>query len=99
MQQWIRDNTHRLIRFEPIIEIEHPNPPVLHDMCYPIRNAIPSCIRLPEATGANFELRPHYINMLPKFLGNKTEDAYIFISEFEEMEQMRFFGKCLIASF
>ena len=23
--------------------------------------------------------------MLPKFLGNETEDAYIFISEFEEV--------------
>ena len=85
MQQWIRDNTHRLIRFEPIIEMEHPNPPVLQDMGYPIRNAIPSCIRLPETNGISFELRPQYINMLPKFLGNETEDAYIFISEFEEV--------------
>ena len=85
MQQWIRDNTRRLILFEPIIEMAYPNPPVLQDMCYPIRNAIPSCIRLPGTNRINFKFRPHYINMLPKFLGNETEDAYIFISKFEEV--------------
>ena len=83
IQTWVRDNSHRLIRVEPIQEMS--NQPVLQDMCYPTRNAVPSCIRLPEANGANFELRLHYINMLPKFLRNKTEDAYIFISEFEEV--------------
>jgi len=83
MQFWVRDNFHRLIRVEPIQEMA--NQPVLQDICYPTRNAIPSCIRLPEVNGANFELRPHFINMLPKFLGNETEDAYIFISEFEEV--------------
>ena len=80
MQFWVRDNFHRLIRVEPIQEMAIQ--PVLQDMCYPTRNVIPSCIRLPEANGENFELRPHYINMLPKFLRNETEDAYIFISEF-----------------
>jgi len=35
--------------------------------------------------GNNFELKPQFINTLPKFHGLESEDAYFFISEFEEV--------------
>ena len=59
--------------------------PALMDRCYPQRTSHPSCIKLPEATGKNYELKPQFISMLPKFQGKETEDAYIFVSEFEEV--------------
>ena len=62
-------------------EPEH-EPRILKDLCYPVRTAQPSCIRLPQ-TDANFEIKPQIINMLPKF--TEIEDAYIFIREFEEV--------------
>ena len=34
----------------------------------------------------NLKLEPHYIQMLPKFTG--LEDAYLFLSEFEEVCNM-----------
>ncbi|HEX7870904.1 MAG TPA: hypothetical protein VF455_12405 [Chryseobacterium sp.] len=55
----------------------------LRDRCYPFRSAQPSCISLPPVTGNNFELKSHFINMLPRFTG--IEDAYLFIQEFEEV--------------
>ena len=33
----------------------------------------------------NFELKPQFINTLPKFHGLEFEDAYFFIREFEEV--------------
>ena len=33
----------------------------------------------------NYELKLQYIKMLPKFSGLKSDDAYMFISEFEEV--------------
>ena len=55
----------------------------LKDLCYPVGSIQPSCIRLPQPTANNFEIKPKIINMLPKFTG--IEDAYIFIKEFEEV--------------
>jgi len=36
-----------------------------------------------------FELRPHYTEMLPEFMG--LEDAYLFLREFEEVCSMMHF--------
>ena len=38
-----------------------------------------------RASGNNYELKPHYITMLPKFSEMESEDAYMFISGFEEV--------------
>jgi len=38
-----------------------------------------------EATENNYELKPQYITMLPKFSRLEFEDAYMFINEFEEV--------------
>ena len=46
---------------------------------------LPSCILLPEANGNNFELKPQFINTLPRFHGLESEDTYFFICEFEEV--------------
>ena len=61
-----------------------PNQPqILKDLCYPVSSVQPSCIRLPQPTANNFEIKPQIIYMLPKFM--RIEDAYIFIREFEEV--------------
>jgi len=60
-------------------------PTSLQDGFYFIRTSLPSCIRLPKASGNNFELKPQFINTLPKFHGLDSEDAYFFIREFEEV--------------
>ena len=60
----------------------------LQDKFYPIRTSLPSYILLPEANGNNFELKPQYINTLPRFHGLESEDAYFFIPEFEEIYLM-----------
>ena len=57
----------------------------LQDRFYSIRTSLPSCIKLPEANGNNFELKPQFINTLLKFHGLESEDAYFFIREFEEV--------------
>ena len=57
----------------------------LQDMFYPIRTSLLSCIKLPEANGNDFELKPQFINTLPKFHGLESEDAYFFVREFEEV--------------
>jgi len=51
---------------------------------YLIRTSLPSCITLPEANGNNFELKPQFINTLPKFHDLESEDAYFFVRKFEE---------------
>ena len=101
MRNWIRDNTSRLTRVEMDNQnnqnaqvqnnqnaLVQNNPIMLQDRCYPIRSSLPTCIRLPVVNGNNFEIKPHYINMLPKFAGQESEDAYVFISEFEEVCSM-----------
>lgn len=60
-------------------------PLVLIDRYYPPRTANPSGIKLPIVTGGCYELKPEYIMMLLKFFGLKSEDAYMFITEFEEV--------------
>ena len=45
----------------------------------------PFCIRLSEVDGGNFELKPQFINTLPKYHGLESDDAYFFIREFEEV--------------
>ena len=60
----------------------------LQDRFYPIRTSLPSCIKLSEANGNNFELNPQFINTLPKFHGLESEDAYFFVREFEEVRLM-----------
>jgi len=60
-------------------------PPSLQDRFYPIRTSLSSCIQLPDEGVDQFELKPQYINTLPKFHGFKSEDTYFFIREFEEV--------------
>jgi len=38
----------------------------VQDKFYPIRTLLSSCIILPEANGNNFELKPQFINTLPR---------------------------------
>ena len=59
--------------------------PSLQDWFYPIRTSLPSCIQLPDVGDDQFELKPQYINILPKFHGFESDDAYFFIREFEEV--------------
>ena len=86
MQEWIRDlvtfkltkNTSLPLHLEPVMGS-------LQDRFYPIRTSIPSCIKLPKANRNNFELKPQFINTLPKFHGLELEDAYFFVREFENV--------------
>jgi len=57
----------------------------IQDKFYPIRTSLSSCIWLPEANSNNFELKPQFINTLPRFYGLESEDAYFFFREFEEV--------------
>ena len=87
MKVWSRDpTTSRLVRntshaptlpeeLQPIMA----NHISLQDKFYPIRTSLPSYIRLPEANGNNFELKPQLINTLPRFHSLESEDAYFFI--------------------
>jgi len=89
MQEWIRDPlTFRLTRNTSLPS--HPEPVMasLQDMFYPIRTSLPSCIKLPEANGNNYELKPQFINTFPKFHGLESEDAYFFVRKFEEVYLM-----------
>ena len=92
MPVWVRDLTHRLIHIKPkefeMTDEVHNPPLALEARCYPVRLAQPSCIRLPNANGNNFELKSNYIGQLPKFMGLESEDAYWFINEFEEVCSM-----------
>ena len=89
---WSRDpNSSRLTRntsppkkeFKPDPIMTQPTS--LQDRLYLIRTTLPSCIQLLSVGKYNFELKPHFINTLPKFHGLKSEDAYFFIREFEEV--------------
>ena len=60
------------------------NERALNEIFYPPRSTLPSYFNLP-ALGANVNLKlePHYIQMFPKF--TRLEDAYLFLSEFEQV--------------
>ena len=88
MPVWSCDCANRLIRVDlndSTMAAPEPSTPVLMDLCYPQRTSHPSCIKLPAATGDNYELRPQFISILPKFHRLESADAYMFITEFEEV--------------
>jgi len=92
MQVWSRDpNSSRLTRntsppkLEPRPDSVMAQPTSLHDRFYPIRTTHPSCIQFPSVGEHNFKLKPQFINILPKFHGLESEDAYFFIREFEKL--------------
>jgi len=93
MQEWYRDPiSSRLVRNTILTHTPLPttNPSManhvsIQDKFYQIRTSLASCIILPEANGNNFELKPQFINTLPRYHGLESEDAYFFIREFEEV--------------
>ena len=94
---WVRQpKIQRLTRIGPKPEFELENEKMveqnrterpLNEIFFPPCSTVPSCFNLP-ALGANVNLKlePHYIQMLPKF--TELEDAYLFLSEFEEVCNM-----------
>ena len=52
---------------------------------YPMRTSLLSCIQLQSTSDNNCELKPQFINTLPKFHGLESKDAYFFINEFEKV--------------
>jgi len=92
MQVWSKDpNSSRLTKntsppkFEPRPDLVMAQSTSLQDKFYLIRTSFPSCIQLSSVGEHNFELKPQFINTLPKFHGLESEDAYFFIREFEEV--------------
>ena len=86
MPAWNRDSKDRLVSFDSIIPImTDVSTLILLNRCYLLKSFIPSCIKLSTSTENNYELKPQFISMLPKFTGSDSEDVYIFISEFEEV--------------
>jgi len=92
MQVWSRDpNSSRLTRntsppkFEPRPDPVMAQPTSLQDRFYSIKTSLPSCIQLPSVDEYSFELKPQFINTLPKFHDLESEDAYFFIRKFEEV--------------
>ena len=87
MSVWSRDpTTSRLTRniSPPKLDPEKAQTISLQDRFHPIRISLPSCIQFLEADGDTFELKPQFINTLPKYHGLESEDAYFFIREFKE---------------
>jgi len=84
MQEWSRDLvTSRVVRNTPLAHTPPPeiepiiaNHVSLQDKFNLIRTSLPSCILLPEANRNNFELKPQFINTLPRFHGLESEDAF-----------------------
>ena len=86
MRGWARDNSGRLSTINHLSSTssdtntdtdssmveEIPMVPVmsLKDRFYPTRAAPPSCIVHVAPVGNNFELKPNFISMLPKFSGS-----------------------------
>jgi len=93
VQEWSTDpSTSRLVRNTPLAPTPPPefipfmtNQVSLQDKFYLIRTSLPSCFRSLEANDNNFELKPQFINTLPRFYGLESEDANFFIREFEEV--------------
>jgi len=87
MSAWSRDSTGRLVG-EDLNEFKITTTVsqlVLMDRCYPPRSLRPSCIQLRAASKNNYKLKLQYITILLKFSGLESDDAYMFISEFEEV--------------
>ena len=86
MQEWVRDPVSSRLTRNTSLPL-HPELVMvsLQDRFYPNRTSLPSCIKLPEANGNNFELKPQFINTLPKNFGLESEDACFFVREFEEV--------------
>ena len=89
---WSRDpNSSRLTRntslpkFKPRPDSVMAQPTSLQDRFYPIRTTFLSYIQLPSVGEHNFELKPQFINTLPKFYSLESEDAYFFIRELEKV--------------
>ena len=94
MTSWVRDlENQRLVRSEPNPDLELKREPklelgnmaqerTLSDIFHPPRTTLPSYFIMPNlAQNVTFKLKPHYTQMLPKFIG--LEDAYLFLREFE----------------
>jgi len=69
---------------------EQPQPPVrpvprsLNQIFYLPRSTNPSCFQTPDlGENVQFAFSPQYTTMLPKF--SREGDAYLFLSEFEEV--------------
>ena len=68
-------------KFSPIMT----NHVSLKNKFYPIRISLPFCFQLPKTNSNNFELKPKFINTLPRFHGMDSKDAYFFIRGFKEV--------------
>ena len=101
MTGWIRNpENNRPFRSEPNPEIQltpefEPKPRIekmaqersLNNIFYPPRTTLPSCFNLHDlGSNVSFKLRSHYTQMLAKF--TSLEDAYLFLSKFEEVCSM-----------
>ena len=92
MPAWYRDSKGQLVSFVSIIPLDSIIPImtdpistlVILDRCYPSRSSTLSCIILPAASENNYEFKSQFISMLSKFTGSDSEDACMFISEFEK---------------
>ena len=89
---WSRDpNSSRLTRNTLPSKFElRPDPVItqltsLQDRFYPTRTSLLSCIQLSLVGEYNFELKPQFINTLPKFHGLDSEDAYFLKRKFEKI--------------
>ena len=91
MQVWSRDSIiSRLIRTKspPQLNQIMTQPISIEDRFYPIRTSLPSNIQLLEDESKIFEIKPQFINTLPKYHSLESEDAYFFIKKFEEVSLM-----------
>ncbi|KAI9196464.1 hypothetical protein LWI28_024184 [Acer negundo] len=60
----------------------------LMDYSAPFVSTSPSCIVRPPITANHFELKQSFIQMLPSFCGNSTEDPNLHIKEFLEISEI-----------
>jgi hypothetical protein len=58
------------------------NPMALRDHYLPTIYTSPTCLRMPDAIAAHYEIKLNTIQSLPSFLGLSTENPYDFLSEF-----------------
>ncbi|KAF6147432.1 hypothetical protein GIB67_012970 [Kingdonia uniflora] len=73
---------------EPVIPRNSPEPAVaeritLRNRMHPTIVSKPSCIVIPRNVG-NFELKPGFLSMLPKFHGSPTENPYNHLRDFRD---------------